>query len=175
VVCHGAERLPAVDRTLAPLAHARPIRRFSPGCCARAAIGHATAAPPRSVMNSRRIMKQLSFCGDLTHRRAGSDLQDARKRQADGDEGTDQHTDRGQSALRGEAGFAHSRHSLAGIPLKDQPVSSPSPFQLASTWPWPRSAIHNRFEMRRLSRFAGGEQRPANYHSIMQLPNSETM
>ena len=24
MVCHGAERLPAVDRTLAPLAHARP-------------------------------------------------------------------------------------------------------------------------------------------------------
>ena len=28
--------------------------RFPPGCCARAAIGHA-AAPPRSVMNARRF------------------------------------------------------------------------------------------------------------------------
>jgi hypothetical protein len=38
-----------------------------------------------------------------------------RECQADGDEGPDQHTDRGQSALRGETGFAHSGHSLAGI------------------------------------------------------------
>ena len=27
------------------------------GCCARAASGHATAAPPRSVMNSRRLIE----------------------------------------------------------------------------------------------------------------------
>ena len=26
-------------------------------CCARAATGHATAAPPSSVMNSRRLMR----------------------------------------------------------------------------------------------------------------------
>jgi uncharacterized protein YchJ len=26
-----------------------------PACCARAASGHATAAPPMSVMNSRRF------------------------------------------------------------------------------------------------------------------------
>ena len=26
------------------------------GCCARAASGHAAAAPPKSVMNSRRLM-----------------------------------------------------------------------------------------------------------------------
>jgi hypothetical protein len=26
------------------------------GCCPRAVIGHATAAPPSSVMNSRRFM-----------------------------------------------------------------------------------------------------------------------
>ena len=26
------------------------------GCCARAASGHAAAAPPRSVMNSRRLV-----------------------------------------------------------------------------------------------------------------------
>ena len=29
------------------------------GCCARAASGHAAAAPPRSVMNSRRPMKAV--------------------------------------------------------------------------------------------------------------------
>jgi hypothetical protein len=31
-----------------------PIR--GAGCCARAASGHAAAAPPNSVMNSRRFM-----------------------------------------------------------------------------------------------------------------------
>ena len=42
-----------------------PIRRIPLGCCARAASGHA-AAPPSSVMNSRRLM--------LTSLRRGSDL-----------------------------------------------------------------------------------------------------
>jgi hypothetical protein len=42
-------------------------------------------------------------------------LQDARDRQADRDDGADQHVDRGQSAFAGEAAFAHSGHSLAGI------------------------------------------------------------
>ena len=32
-----------------------PIRRLRPGCCARAASGHPAAAPPTSVMNSRRL------------------------------------------------------------------------------------------------------------------------
>src|SRR5262249_27666350 len=31
-------------------------RKNSAGCCARAASGHAVAAPPRSVMNSRRLV-----------------------------------------------------------------------------------------------------------------------
>jgi hypothetical protein len=31
------------------------------GCCARAASGHATAAPPSSVMNSRRLMSDIGF------------------------------------------------------------------------------------------------------------------
>ena len=31
------------------------MRRIRSGCCARAASGHAAAAPPRSVMNSRRL------------------------------------------------------------------------------------------------------------------------
>jgi hypothetical protein len=29
------------------------------GCCACAAIGHVTVAPPRSVMNSRRLFNHL--------------------------------------------------------------------------------------------------------------------
>ena len=33
-----------------------PILRKRSGCCAGAASGHATAAPPKSVMNSRRLM-----------------------------------------------------------------------------------------------------------------------
>jgi hypothetical protein len=32
------------------------IRSLGIDCCARAATGHATAAPPSSVMNSRRLM-----------------------------------------------------------------------------------------------------------------------
>ena len=36
-----------------------PMRRMRSGCCARAASGHAAAAPPRSVMNSRRRMCPL--------------------------------------------------------------------------------------------------------------------
>ena len=32
------------------------MRRMRSGCCARAASGHVTAAPPRSVMNSRRFI-----------------------------------------------------------------------------------------------------------------------
>src|SRR5262245_43346635 len=33
-----------------------PIRRICSGCCARTTSGHATAAPPKSVMNSRRLI-----------------------------------------------------------------------------------------------------------------------
>jgi hypothetical protein len=36
--------------------HNIPIRRIRSGCCARAAIGHVAAAPPSSVMNSRRFI-----------------------------------------------------------------------------------------------------------------------
>src|SRR5262249_13037909 len=34
-----------------------PMRWTLPTCCARAARGHATAAPPSSVMNSRRLIQ----------------------------------------------------------------------------------------------------------------------
>jgi len=36
-----------------------PIRRIRSGCCARAASGHAAAAPPSSVMNERRLMPDM--------------------------------------------------------------------------------------------------------------------
>ena len=32
------------------------MRRMRSACCARAARGHATAAPPNSLMNSRRLI-----------------------------------------------------------------------------------------------------------------------
>ena len=37
-----------------------PMRRNRSRCCARAAIGHAAAVPPRSVMNSRRFIPSAS-------------------------------------------------------------------------------------------------------------------
>ena len=36
------------------------IRQPPCGCCARAASGHAAAAPPSNVMNSRRLMGRTS-------------------------------------------------------------------------------------------------------------------
>jgi hypothetical protein len=33
------------------------IRRIRSGCCARAASGHAAAAPPSSVMNARLLIR----------------------------------------------------------------------------------------------------------------------
>src|SRR5262249_33748161 len=33
-----------------------PTRRIRSGCCGRAADGHVAVAPPRSVMNSRRLI-----------------------------------------------------------------------------------------------------------------------
>src|SRR5262245_59911911 len=38
----------------------KPIVRYLPSCCALAAIGHAAAAPPSSVMNSRRRIIRLA-------------------------------------------------------------------------------------------------------------------
>src|SRR5262249_7532556 len=38
-----------------------PMRRTLSACCARAASGHAAAAPPRSVMKSRRIMTDMGL------------------------------------------------------------------------------------------------------------------
>jgi hypothetical protein len=55
-------------KRLAPFNYARSRRdRQTPGirspCCGRAASGHATAAPPRSVMNSRRFIRLLRLFG----------------------------------------------------------------------------------------------------------------
>ena len=44
-----------------------PMRRIRSPCCARATIGHA-AAPPRSVMNSRRLMCSLRLRVTPYHR-----------------------------------------------------------------------------------------------------------
>ena len=40
--------------------HEHADRRIRSGCCARAASGHAAAAPPSSVMNSRRFITRLT-------------------------------------------------------------------------------------------------------------------
>src|SRR5262249_26990967 len=41
--------------------HLKCLRLLAPaGCCARAASGHAAAAPPRSDMNSRRFTSNFS-------------------------------------------------------------------------------------------------------------------
>ena len=43
----------------AATAMSTPMRRMRSPCCARAASGHAAAAPPSSVMNSRRPMLDM--------------------------------------------------------------------------------------------------------------------
>jgi hypothetical protein len=52
----AALMLPALPKAEELLGDKGPMRRIRSGCCARAARGHAVAAPPRSVMNSRRFM-----------------------------------------------------------------------------------------------------------------------
>ena len=44
---------------LSALPASTPTRRIDWACCARAASGHAAAAPPSSVMNSRRSFDHL--------------------------------------------------------------------------------------------------------------------
>src|SRR5262245_6705347 len=45
-----------------------PIRRMRSGCCAPAASGHAATAPPRSTMNSRRLIVALRGQNHAPHR-----------------------------------------------------------------------------------------------------------
>ena len=54
--CHRRKTAPttSVDRVV--LSHP-DYRRIRSDCCARAASGHAAAAPPSSVMNSRRLIR----------------------------------------------------------------------------------------------------------------------
>jgi hypothetical protein len=79
--------------------------------------------PPRAEQGDERaalhslslVNADQSFCGDVSDGRTRrAQLQDASNRQANDDESTDQHKDRGQSAFAGETGFAHSGQSLAG-------------------------------------------------------------
>ena len=57
-----------------------------------------------------RTLLLKSFCDDVSHGRAGfpAQLQDAANRQANDDEGADEHTDCGQLAFAEEVGFAHA-------------------------------------------------------------------
>ena len=40
------------------------MRRIRSPCCARAASGHAAAAPPSSVIKSLRFMRSVRYVGD---------------------------------------------------------------------------------------------------------------
>src|SRR5262249_2497746 len=50
----------SVAKVLADCAFRKPITGIA-ACCARAASGQATAVPPTSAMNSRRLMYQLGL------------------------------------------------------------------------------------------------------------------
>jgi len=43
----------------------KPMRETVPACCARAASGHAAAAPPMSVMKSRRVIRSARLRGRI--------------------------------------------------------------------------------------------------------------
>src|SRR5262245_43273148 len=91
----AAIHLLSADRVLAPK---NPI--VFAGCCARAASGHAAAAPPTRVMNSRRLMGSLgSRARMLPHQRV-QNLRCARQqnRPADGSSGSS--TAEGKEATR---------------------------------------------------------------------------
>src|SRR5262245_37747466 len=74
-------RSKAATQSLQPenvLAPKKPIIGSLPDCCARAASGHAAAAPPSSVMNSRRFTAEYLPCldrKDSTHGRKSAALE----------------------------------------------------------------------------------------------------
>jgi hypothetical protein len=80
-------------------------RRERPGCrCAAEQRDELAAFHSLSLVNA-----DQSFYGDVSDGRTRrAQLQDASNCQANDDESTDQHKDRGQSAFAGETGFAHS-------------------------------------------------------------------
>src|SRR5215510_10879860 len=53
--CVNAARRACPSGSSAAKCMSTPTRRIRSGCCARAASGHAAAAPPSSVMKSRRL------------------------------------------------------------------------------------------------------------------------
>ena len=55
-----------------------PMRRTRSLCCARAANGHATAAPPRSLMKLRRCMWPPRLVSEPSTSRLGSELRNCR-------------------------------------------------------------------------------------------------
>jgi hypothetical protein len=54
------------------------MRRIRLGCCARAASGHAAAAPPSSVMNSRRLNRSNCISVPASQGRGLQDIELAR-------------------------------------------------------------------------------------------------
>src|SRR5215472_5760938 len=57
--CANTTMRACASGSLAAIVIRMPIRRFLSACCPRAASGHAAAAPPSSVMNSRRLMSDM--------------------------------------------------------------------------------------------------------------------
>jgi hypothetical protein len=55
----GAECFSAFGQTVRSCKPRNPTRKTLVPCCARASSGHAIVAPPRSVMNSRRLIRSL--------------------------------------------------------------------------------------------------------------------
>ena len=58
--CTNAARRAWPSASSAPKLMSTPMRRIRSGCCAPTASGHV-AAPPRSVMNSRRLIEHLAL------------------------------------------------------------------------------------------------------------------
>ena len=59
--CRNAARRAWAGASCAPVLISTPMRRIRSGCCAPTATGHAAAAPPSSVMKSRRSIDRIAF------------------------------------------------------------------------------------------------------------------
>src|SRR5262249_46976419 len=73
-VCRNAVRFARASASFSTNGLSTPILRTRSACCARAASGHAAAAPPSSVMNARRLMLHtgLSLPPAIPHPSVGS-------------------------------------------------------------------------------------------------------
>src|SRR5262245_8591872 len=80
------------------------------GCCARAASGHAAAAPPRNAMKLRRLMQKPPVEMKPTKGQRCASQQKLAADVADGSNATDRH--------------ARDARGMSAMPLCVQPVSA---------------------------------------------------